>query len=333
MMHPKVPRPDHAEADTGPTARRPAEQSAFPRHDAAHLAQRRLVDLVAHSPRLAAQRALVGAEPATAEGVVQRLPSDISATSRMRAVTLPEVQGYWGAKLVASNLNGLLALLTAFDLFEHQTLQFARYERPAQQEQSLDEGLRRLNAIIVAAQSLRGLAAQAPMAEDKTPPYHALLTELNTLIAAASLDHQLLNQQFQVASGEVDQALDDAFVSQTVFPFQIPNVGEAGFKAAREAGVLQVQMVKWWRSGSFTGHNAELRIYVHGHPWAIAHVKWKPGQGLTDAEPYMSTFKAFDGSSIYGGNINDGSIITVLLGAIAPYAGTLPTGPYTNVLV
>jgi hypothetical protein len=83
----------------------------------------------------------------------------------------------------------------------------------------------------------------------------------------------------------------------------LPPMTDEGFLGAHKQGTLQLRMVKWWTSGNFPGHNAEVSVKINGLEWALAHVKWNGGSKLADA-PFMATLKDKNGGSIYGGMLN-----------------------------
>lgn len=104
----------------------------------------------------------------------------------------------------------------------------------------------------------------------------------------------------------------------------LPNIDAEQYTAAHKDGRTREEFRKWWSSPNFPNHNIEMMVFIDNWRWAIVHIKWKDRLGPGRDNVQMATFKAADGSSIYGGNIWRGLAYDLLLTKALEFAKDYP---------
>lgn len=258
--------------------------------------------------------------PATREqpGVAQRFINDLLVTSQLAGSTLPAGSMY---SFINAKVTALVNLCNQYGPYEDGPLDFAQYLPDAQQSSVYQKARPYLSAIYGAAESV------LPMLDDTV--YDRIRPFVTRIRDCAWSDYIHYSTLAGVAAMNADAAFNRIFkLGINANPYAVypeDYITSANFLIAKNAGLLQLQMVKWWRSPQFQGFNAEINVFIGGNFWAIAHLKWNPGHPPAAKEdPFMYNFKTPNNESFPGqySLITNDSVKVYLLGACMNYIQT-----------
>jgi hypothetical protein len=249
---------------------------------------------------------------------VQRFKHNILMARRLSQAALPAGAMYG---VINESINALLANVRYFDTYENGPLDTVMYLPPGRSAPVYEEAVNLLNEIYHNAEAVLGTI--------NAEVYDAIRPIVLQIRNYADQDATVYEQD----AAQARTAMNDTFARifrqglfhnpYAVYPDEYITV--ANFILAKNAGILDMGMVKWWRSAGYPGFNAEIGISIGGYPWALAHVKWNNGVSPNDKndDPFMYNFKTPEGNSFADAFslITNDSVQIHLLGTCFPYVG------------
>ena len=232
---------------------------------------------------------------------------------------------------INGSVTKLVNLCTDYEQLENGKLDMGMYMKADQQAQVYSEAMGKLAAIQKQCGTALGL-----MGTDKA--YDKVVSLVTEIQQYAASDYKTFQGKVAEANNQMLNAYNKAFRLGNYYNPYAEYPGEYitadAFKVANAAGILNLQMVKWWRTKEYSGFNAEINVFVSGNLWAIAHVKWDPKSSPFEMkdDPKYYNFKAPNNASFPGEQsmIKDDTVQIYLLGQCLKFKDNteVPWGMY-----